>query len=328
MLTSFIAPAKAHASLFNTIASFFGSNIEEFSASDPNKNSQNIALLKAPNSLKSSVGGGDVTIVDSTAIEPALNAVGDIGSDTHLSASQISLYYVVRKDDTISQIAKMFGVSVNTIVWANDLSGNILSEDQTLVILPISGVQHSVKSGDTVESIAKKYKSDAGEIRQFNDLSIEDKLVVGDIVLVPDGEAVPVIAKASTKSSGVLKNLLPIRSVSVGYYINPAPSARRSQGLHGYNGVDLAAPTGTPLLASAGGTIIVSKNTGWNRGYGIYVVIAHDNGTQTLYAHMSRTIVSAGMRVVQGQVIGSIGSTGKSTGPHVHFEIRGAVNPF
>lgn len=81
-------------------------------------------------------------------------------------------------------------------------------------------------------------------------------------------------------------------------------------------------------MAAADGVVIVSKNTGWNGGYGTYVVIAHDNGTQTLYAHMSRTIVYVGQRVKKGQMIGNLGSTGKSTGPHVHFEIRGAVNPF
>ncbi|MDO8482413.1 MAG: M23 family metallopeptidase, partial [bacterium] len=73
---------------------------------------------------------------------------------------------------------------------------------------------------------------------------------------------------------------------------------------------------------------IVSKNYGWNGGYGEYVVISHSNGTQTLYSHMSENITYPGMRVSQGQVIGYVGSTGKSTGSHLHFEVRGAKNPF
>lgn len=330
---AYISVPVAHAGFFNVVSSMFGGTVEEFSVND--HNSQTIPLLQAPLSSSLSVGGGDVTIIDESAIMPELNATGSIGEDTHLSAGQISLY-VVRKGDSLSQIAKMFGVTVNTILWANNLSGGTISEGQTLVILPISGVQHTVKSGDTIESIAKKYKSDAEEIRQFNDLSINAKLALGDTIIVPDGEMAPISTKKDnvysktvpSSSFGAPKNPLPIRAVPQGYYIRPLVGGRKTQGIHGYNGVDLAAPIGTPLLASASGTVIVSKNSGWNGGYGMYVVISHDNGTQTLYAHMSNVIVSVGQKLVQGQVIGNVGSSGKSTGPHVHFEIRGAKNPF
>jgi murein DD-endopeptidase MepM/ murein hydrolase activator NlpD len=98
--------------------------------------------------------------------------------------------------------------------------------------------------------------------------------------------------------------------------------------LHGHNGIDLAAPVGTPVLASAGGKVIVSRMGGYNGGYGIYVVISHSNGTQTLYAHLNANWVSVGEEVVQGQVIGTVGRTGRVTGPHLHFEVRGAKNPF
>lgn len=333
---SFFNVPVVHAGFFNVVSAMFGGTTEEFSVND--HNSQNIPLLQAPLNISMSVGGGEVTIVDENAIMPELNAVGSIGEDTSLSAGQISLY-VVRKGDSLSQIAKMFNVSVNTILWGNNLSGGTISEGQTLVILPITGVQHIVKSGDTVETIAKKYKSNAEEIRQFNDLSIDAKLAVGDVVIVPDGEMAPIYTQPSSKDSvysrtvpsksfGAPKNPLPIRAVPAGYYIRPLVGGTKTQGIHGYNGIDIGAPIGTPLLASAGGTVIISKSSGWNGGYGMYVVIAHDNGTQTLYAHMSNIIVSVGTRVVQGQVIGNVGSSGKSTGPHVHFEIRGAKNPF
>ena len=105
-------------------------------------------------------------------------------------------------------------------------------------------------------------------------------------------------------------------------------NAVKTQGLHGYNGIDLAAPTGTPVLASASGDVIVSRGYGWNGGYGNYIVIKHPNGTQTLYAHLNEVIVSSSWHVVQGQIIGYVGATGKSTGPHLHFEVRGAKNPF
>ena len=81
-------------------------------------------------------------------------------------------------------------------------------------------------------------------------------------------------------------------------------------------------------MASASGEVIISRAGGWNGGYGSYVVIKHSNGTQTLYAHNSRNNVSVGDYVNQGDIIAFVGSTGKSTGPHVHFEIRGARNPF
>jgi murein DD-endopeptidase MepM/ murein hydrolase activator NlpD len=114
-----------------------------------------------------------------------------------------------------------------------------------------------------------------------------------------------------------------------GYYSNPLPGAILTQSIHGWNAVDLGAARGTPIHAAADGVVIVAKNNGaWNGGYGNYVVITHDNGTQTLYAHMSHTIVSSGETVSAGQTIGYVGMTGLTTGPHLHFEVRGAANPF
>jgi len=110
--------------------------------------------------------------------------------------------------------------------------------------------------------------------------------------------------------------------------MRPISGGQKSQGLHGYNGVDLDTYGGAPIFAAANGKVIISKSSGWNGGYGKYVVISHGNGTQTLYAHNSQNIVYPGQNVVKGQVIGYIGSTGRSTGSHLHFEVRGAQNPF
>ena len=103
-------------------------------------------------------------------------------------------------------------------------------------------------------------------------------------------------------------------------------NGRRSQGIHGYNGVDIAAPAGTPIVASASGDVIIARSAGWNGGYGNYIVIKHDNGTQTLYAHMSSLAVSGGT-VEKGELIGYVGISGRATGYHLHFEVRGAKNP-
>ena len=111
-------------------------------------------------------------------------------------------------------------------------------------------------------------------------------------------------------------------------FVHPLPGSIRTQGIHGYNGIDFGAPVGTPVRAAAAGSVIVAKGSGWNGGYGLYVVVKHGNGTQTLYAHMSRLAVSSGSNVSAGQTIGYVGNTGRSTGSHLHFEVRGARNPF
>lgn len=291
-------------------------------------NSQNMNLLHAarnidPNPAK---GGGDITIVGGSALLAETGPSGSLADiEDHPKTDQISIY-VVREGDSLSQIADMFGVSTNTIIWGNDIAdGELISTGQTLVILPISGLRHTVIAGDTVQSIAKQYKGDVEEIMQYNDLSPGDTLAVGSIVVVPDGEIA-----APTYNATYVDRIADgdLTENGGGYYLRPIDGGYRSQGLHGYNGIDLAASYGTPILAAAAGDVLVSENSGWNGGYGKYVVVKHDNSTQTLYAHASEIIVYAGVRVVKGQVIGYVGSTGKSTGAHLHFEVRGARNPF
>jgi LysM repeat protein len=298
-------------------------------------NSQTAAVLEAavnidPNPSK---GGGDITIVGKSALLPELGPSGtlvDVEEGSH-NNGQINVY-VVREGDSISQIAKMFGVSTNTIVWANDIgSGDVIRAGQQLVILPVSGLEYTIRKGDTAAKIAKKYKADIEDILDFNGIADDSRLVAGEIIIIPGGKkSAPAYRKSTRKV--VRGTNVPAYS---GYYIRPITGGRNSRataknphGLHGYNAVDLAAPIGTPIVASASGRVVVSKNSGWNGGYGKYVVIEHPNGTQTVYGHQSGVIVKRGQWVVQGQVIGYVGSTGRSTGPHIHFEIRGAKNPF
>jgi murein DD-endopeptidase MepM/ murein hydrolase activator NlpD len=293
------------------------------------ENVQNVALLQA--SLNSDPnppqGGADITIVDGSALFADNNSVGGLeeNQSNQPSSDQISLY-VVREGDSLSQIADMFDVTVNTIRWNNDITGSTINPGQTLVILPVSGVRHTVKSKDTLASIAKRYKGDLEEIKRYNDITEDTKLAIGDVVIIPDGEVLPQPSQPSANSS---RTTLVSAQVSVdgGYYIRPT-TGKRTQGIHGYNAVDIAPPTGTSIVAAADGKVIISRTSGWNGGYGSYVVVEHPNGTQTLYAHMSENIASQGSSVVQGQVLGYVGMTGKATGPHLHFEIRGAKNPF
>jgi LysM repeat protein len=324
LLLSFSYPKYAEAGV---ISSVFGLFEKSEAKSVVLKNSQNMALLQAainpdPNPIK---GGGNITIVEGTSLLAETGPSGSMADIENIPKSDQISVYVVREGDSLSQIAKMFGVSINTILWANDLSSGTIREGQTLIILPVSGVRHVVKSGETIKSITNKYKGDYEEVLAYNGLSKESTIKVGDVVVVPDGEINAL--KPSVNSSGSISRGSNGPEYS-GYYMRPVGGGRKSQGLHGYNGVDLATDYGSPIFASADGIVLISKNSGWNGGYGNYIVINHDNGTQTLYAHNSNNIVYPGQSVVKGQVIGYVGSTGKSTGNHLHFEIRGAKNPF
>lgn len=319
LLVSLLFPLQTEAGIFSFVTNLFSS--EEDSKVENSLNSQNMALLQAsisPN-LEASSTKSELSILSDSAILPESQGPFSDGKDHSVDQDQISIY-VVREGDTLPAIAKMFGVSTNTIVWANDLKGNKITKDQTLVILPISGVQHTVKKGDTLKSISTKYKGDLDEIAQYNNLSLDSKLSVGDVIFIPDGEITPTKSSGSSSSKST-----PSYS---GYYMRPIVGGIRTQGLHGHNGVDLASSYGAKIMASASGTVLVARSGGWNGGYGSYVVIKHSNGTQTLYAHLSGVAVAAGQNVDQGQAIGYMGSTGKSTGTHLHFEVRGAKNPF
>jgi murein DD-endopeptidase MepM/ murein hydrolase activator NlpD len=247
--------------------------------------------------------------------------------------------YTVRAGDTISGVAKMFNVSVNTILWANNLSSkSVLKTGQVLTILPVTGIKYTVEKNDTVLDIAKRYHADVDEIYSYNDLDQNSKLFVGQSIIIPDAEIGSVVAVSTrpvvralngmiVPEDPVLVNVKGLPSYS-GYYSCPAVGVL-TQALHGRNAVDIAGPIGTPLRASADGAVTISKSNGtWNGGYGNFVVISHDNGTQTLYGHMQKTIVNAGENVSKGDIIGYIGISGLTTGPHVHFEVRGAKNPF
>src|SRR3989338_11101862 len=149
-----------------------------------------MALLVAaqnpdPNPAK---GGGDITIIGGTALLPETGPSGTLADVSEGQPSEAISLYVVRDGDTLGAIAKMFGVSVNTIVWANDRKNGTIRPGETLVILPISGVRHTIAKGDTIQSIAKKYRADADEILLFNGIAPYASLAAGDVILVPDGE--------------------------------------------------------------------------------------------------------------------------------------------
>ena len=309
-------PLLASASVFTEWLRGFG---EAASASSLKLNSQTIPILApATNIDPHPTGGGDIAIVGGSALLPQGGPSGTLADITEsMESAQISVY-TGHRGDTLSGIAGMIDVSVNTIMWANDLKNGKIQEGQQLVVLPITGVRHTVVKGETLQSIAEKYKADGDEIAGFNNID-GASLAVGEVIIIPDGEITP--RSTSPARTGGNRNV-------VGYYAWPMQGGVITQGLHGYNGIDIGAPSGTGILAAAAGTVIIARDSGWNGGYGKYLVIKHDNGTQTLYSHASRLYVSVGERVGKGAVIATVGSTGKSTGHHLHFEVRGAANPF
>jgi len=293
-------------------------------------NSQNMGLLEpVPMSSASSANLSRAEIeTEITGGSAILSETGPLGTIADIKEDQapsdLISVYTVRSGDTLEGIAQMYNVSVNTLRWANDLKkGSPIRPGEILTILPITGVKLTVKSGDTLKTLAKKYNGDIEEIIAYNDLDLTRGLKIGDTIIIPNGEEGSAISSSGFASTAKYKS--PSYS---GYYAKPVANYRRTQGLHGHNAVDLAAPLGTPIYAAAAGKIIVAKSSGWNGGYGNYIVIAHGNGTQTLYAHLSRVGVNIGSRVSQGENIGAMGSTGNSTGSHLHFEVRGATNPF
>lgn len=319
----FLYPHGANAGFFAFLKNLWGGEAENQTASI--FNSQTLPLLQAPlnEDPTAGTGGAEIVYIAGNAILAQTGPEGSIADINEQKPDKISIY-VVREDDNLSQIAELFGVSINTIIWANDIKrGDLIKPGQVLVILPVTGIQHTVEKGDTIASIAKKYKGDIEEIIQFNGLPAEGGLATGQVIIIPNGEGEPILTYSTSR--GTVRGGGPSY---IGYYLRPISGGRKSQGLHGYNAVDLATSCGEPVYASASGDVLVARSYGWNGGYGKYLAIKHGNGTQTLYAHLSSIIVGYGWHVVQGQVIGYVGSTGLSTGCHVHFEIRGAANPF
>lgn len=285
---------------------------------------------------KSHQGGGDVIVDEGMLISGG--PFHNDGSGDTLGSGEISIHTVrpctPESCETLSHIAEMYGVSVNTILWANDIDDpKSVQPGDDLIILPITGVRHIVKEKETLVTIAKKYGAETSEqvdamisdIIDYNRLASASDISVGETVVVPGGIMHTAKVNTPTKSGTPTKTQT---AAGGNGFSHPLPGSVRTQGIHGYNAVDLAAAIGTPIRAAAAGEVIVSKSGGWNGGYGNYVVIKHSNGTQTLYAHTSSNAVSVGANVSAGETIAYVGNTGQSTGAHLHFEVRGTTNPF
>lgn len=286
-------------------------------------------------------------LVDSACVKAAVPPVavtpkvlGAIVGDAQLGggdngSQKTIIEYSVEQNDTLASLAEKFGISSDTIRWANDLAkGAQLKPGQRLIIPPVTGVIHYVVSGDTVAKIAQNYGAKIDEIIAFNELAGENDIFIGDVLMVPNGKITPpvVTKKPSGQSSVSQTGQAAVSQTAMpgNYFLCPAGSAcKKTQGLHFRNAVDLTAGyCGAPIYAAASG-IVAKAKLGWNGGAGNNISISHMGGTViTHYYHLQVLYVIQGQEVKKGDVIGLMGSTGQSTGCHLHFEVIGAANPF
>ena len=229
--------------------------------------------------------------------------------------------YIVQAGDTVQSIAALFGLEPTTIMWANSAvedAPDLLRIGQEMTILPIDGAYHKVAEDNTLESIAEEYEVEPQAIAtcEYNHLEPPAYSIKPEMWLVVPGGEKPYVPKVVTTYAGSV----PEGARGTGRFQWPV-LGRITQGYwYGHRAIDIGAPTGSAALAADGGFVSFA---GWTDvGYGYLIVIDHANGFATYYAHLSNIYVFSGQAVERGQVMGAVGSTGWSTGPHLHFEVR------
>lgn len=231
--------------------------------------------------------------------------------------------YTVVEGDTIEEIALRHGVSTETLLYINDMyADDILHIGQELLIPTMDALVYTVVEGDTMWGVADAFDADFDEIVAANPDVNADALQPGDILFVPGGT--PPSRRTMVASRGGSRTPAATGSFAIwpvwgevtdwfGWRVHPVTGV-----WHLHDGIDLNAPTGTPVAAVAPGTVTTA---GWLGGYGYAVKVDHGDGIMTMYAHLSEVAVSPGEWVETGEIIGYSGSTGNSTGPHLHFTV-------
>ena len=324
-------PNKAHAGLFSNIVDVITGSAQAAEEEPVLQdglihNSQTIPLLES--SIDPDMKNMKETPMVMIVEDEALSSDFFIGMGLESVSSGEVTVYEVKPGDTLSQIAEDFDVSQNTIRWENNISGNNIKVGQKLNILPVTGVKHIVKKGDTFSKIADKYDAELEDMLIYNGLTKDSSLKVGDAIIVPNGVIKAVAPKPSSTSPKTSSSGTQVQS---GYYIRPTAGpvtssyGPRKGGFH--YGVDIGNKRGTSIVAAASGTVVNVVNyckegvSSCGGRYGNYITIEHPNGTRTKYAHLQKVSVSVGQEVSQGEQIGTLGNTGRSTGPHLHFEV-------
>lgn len=306
-------------------------------------NSQNVPLLESSINpdLKNIKDEPVVTVIPNST---ALSSNGNLDSDSELekydSGVKITTY-TVKKGDTLDSIAKKLKVSKATIVASNtDLKkSDLLKIGQSLAIF---GIKPDVK--EVPAKVEKPLVKKDDEPKEVKKVVVETKPIPKeDVVPTPIIQAPVAVAPVVETPVQIEQPQQPIIQTPTGQpegsidsgYIWPFPKGigRVSQGLHADQAYDFAAPKGTPIYAVSSGTVLIAHPTGYNGGYGRYVVINFDDGRQAIFGHMSEVVATPGQVVKRGEIIGFVGSTGKSTGPHLHLGFHfesgsGLGNPY
>jgi len=235
--------------------------------------------------------------------------------------------YRIKRGDTLSEIAQKFNITNKTVKSANPSLKSTLKPGMDITILPVDGALYSVSPDDSIESISSKYGADQNLIKTYNPAYQEIFTSGKGLLILPyvNPSTIKMVQKSGNTTLPDLGN----------YFSLPVAGWNWGQ-LHDYNAVDIANSCGTQIVAAADGVVVQDKDfgdgsSGWNGGYGIFILLEHPNGTKTRYAHLSKALVKIGTPVLRGEKIGLIGNTGNTHGPtgcHLHFEVIGAKNPF
>lgn len=223
--------------------------------------------------------------------------------------------YTVRAGDSISTISRKFGLSnISTLIAVNDITNvRTLRSGQKLRIPSVDGLVYKVQAGDTLNSLSVKYHVSVEEILDANDLSTEI-LAKGSELFIPGAK---MDAGDLKKAMGELFSYPILANWRLTSKFGPRKDPFTGVASN-HTGIDMACPTGTPIRAAMSGTVAYA---GWSNIFGNYIIINHGNGYQSLYGHMSQTLAKKGQLVDHNTKIGLVGSTGYSTGPHLHFTV-------
>jgi murein DD-endopeptidase MepM/ murein hydrolase activator NlpD len=268
--------------------------------------------------VQNGVGGASYSEADIVIGQPGeeLSLEGGVREPEAFSKPQMLFYssYSIKKDDIIGNLAADFGLNEDTLISINNIKNTRLIQiGQVLRVPNQDGIMYTVKNDDTLEKIAEKYNSNAEAIRFSNEL-FSDTANTGSVLFIPG-------ARLGWMERQEINGDLFIWPAA-GYITSPYGNRRWPFGggnvRQFHSGIDIGAPMGASVRAAMAGRV---SSVGWDNVLGNYVVISHHSGYRTMYGHMSVVRVKSGAYVGTGERIGDVGSTGQSTGPHVHFTV-------
>lgn len=294
------------------------------------------------------LGSADVVVASSSPQTPPVEEQGQTADTRAAAVAAVEaapepepayVTYIVQQGDTAASIAARHGLQLESLLWNNPelrTDPNFLYVGEELTIPSRDGILYTVKLGDTLLDIADVYQADVENIVGLsgNQLGDADSVLDGAVLLLPGAVPPPPPPPAMTPepffaaaapdegyggdSAAAAGAVYSGFMWPVGGSLNDYFGAPRGGGAY-HSGIDIGADSGTPIAAAAGGQVVLASS---GYGYGNYVIVRHDNGYETLYAHLTEIWVVQGQWVAQGEAVGTVGSTGWATGPHLHFEVR------